>query len=35
MAFAIRRSLLRVVSARDMNRNNNDAYAKREEKAGA
>jgi hypothetical protein len=35
VAFAIRSSLLRVISARDMNRNESDAYAKHEEKAGA
>jgi len=35
VAFTIRRSLLRVISARDMNRNESDAYARYEEKEGA
>ena len=35
VAFTIRRSLVRVISVRDMNRKESDAYAKHEEKAGA
>jgi hypothetical protein len=35
VAFAIRRSLLRVISVRDMNRKERDAHAKRETEAGA
>ena len=33
VAFTVRRSLLRVVSVRDMNQREMDAYAKHEEKA--
>ena len=35
VAFTIRRSLVRVISARDMNRQERDAYAKHEAEAGA
>jgi len=35
VAFTIRDSLLRVISVRDMNRKERDAYAKCEEEAGA
>ncbi len=35
VAFTIRHSLLRVISARDMNRNERDAYAKHETETGA
>lgn len=35
VAFTIRRSLLRVISVRDMNRKERDAHAKRETEAGA
>jgi uncharacterized DUF497 family protein len=35
VSFTIRRSLVRVVSVRDMNQKEGDAYAKHEEKAGA
>jgi hypothetical protein len=35
VAFTIRRSLLRVISVRDMNRREREAYAKLEEKSGA
>jgi uncharacterized DUF497 family protein len=35
VAFTIRGSLLRVISVRDMSRKERDAYAKREEEAGA
>jgi uncharacterized DUF497 family protein len=35
VAFTIRRSLLRVISTRDMNRKESDAYTKHEETAGA
>ena len=35
VAFTIRHSLLRVISVRDMNRKEREAYAKREEEAGA
>jgi uncharacterized protein len=35
VAFTIRRSLLRVISARDMNRREGEAYAKHEEETGA
>ena len=35
VAFTLRRSLVRVISARDMNRKESDAYAKHEKKAGA
>ena len=35
VAFTIRHSLLRVISVRDMNQREREAYAKREEEAGA
>jgi uncharacterized protein len=35
VAFTIRRALLRVISVRDMNRKESDAYGKWEEEAGA
>lgn len=35
VAFTIRRSRLRVISVRDMNRNERDAYAKHEDEASA
>jgi uncharacterized DUF497 family protein len=35
VAFTIRSSLLRVISVRDMNRKERDAYAKHETEAGA
>ena len=35
VAFTIPLSLVRVISAREMNRKESDAYAKHEEKAGA
>ena len=35
VAFTIRRSLVRVISVRDMNRRERDAYAKHENEAGA
>jgi uncharacterized DUF497 family protein len=35
VSFTIRRSLMRVISVRDMNRKERDAYAKHEEEAGA
>jgi hypothetical protein len=35
VAFTIRRALLRVISVRDMNRKERDAYAKHETEAGA
>jgi uncharacterized DUF497 family protein len=35
VAFTIRRSLLRVISVRDMNRKENEIYAKREKETGA
>jgi hypothetical protein len=35
VAFTIRRSLVRVISVRDMNRREKDAYAKHEDEAGA
>lgn len=35
VAFTIRSSLLRIISVRDMNRKERNAYAKREEEAGA
>ena len=35
VAFTIRQSLLRVISVRDMNRNERDAYAKHEDETGA
>jgi uncharacterized protein len=35
VAFTIRRSLLRVISIRDMNQKESDAYAKHEEESGA
>jgi uncharacterized DUF497 family protein len=35
VAFTIRRSLLRVISVRDMNRRERDAYAKHEKETGA
>ena len=35
VAFTIRRSLIRVISVRDMNRKEMDAYAKHEEETGA
>jgi uncharacterized DUF497 family protein len=35
VAFTIRKPLLRVISARDMNRQERDAYAKHEKEAGA
>jgi uncharacterized protein len=35
VAFTIRRSLMRIISVRDMNRRERDAYAKHEDKAGA
>ncbi|MCX6620825.1 MAG: BrnT family toxin [Acidobacteria bacterium] len=35
VAFTIRRSLLRVISVRDMNRKERDAYAKHEEETRA
>ena len=35
VAFAIRRSLVRVSSARDMHRRERDAYAEHENEAGA
>jgi uncharacterized DUF497 family protein len=35
VAFTIRRSLLRVISVRDMNRRERDAYGKHEEETGA
>ena len=35
VAFTIPLSLVRVISARDMNRKESEAYAKHEEKAGA
>ncbi len=35
VAFTIRHSLLRVISVRDMNRKERDAYAKHEKEAGA
>jgi uncharacterized protein len=35
VAFTIRRSLLRVISVRDMNRNERNAYARHEKEAGA
>jgi len=35
VAFTVRRSLLRVISVRDMNRKERDAYAKHEKEAGA
>ncbi len=35
VAFTIRRSLLRVISVRDMNRKEREAYAKHETEAGA
>ena len=34
-AFTIRRSLVRIISVRDMNRRERDAYAKHENEAGA
>jgi uncharacterized DUF497 family protein len=33
--FTIRRSLVRIISVRDMNRRERDAYAKQEDEAGA
>jgi uncharacterized DUF497 family protein len=33
VAFTVRRSLVRVISVRDMNRRENEAYAKHEEEA--
>jgi len=35
VAFTIRRSLIRVISVRDMNRRERDVYAKHEEETGA
>ena len=35
VAFTIRRSLVRVISVRDMNRRERDAYARHENEAGA
>ena len=35
ISFTIRRSLLRVISVRDMNHKERDAYAEREKEAGA
>ena len=35
VAFTIRRSLVRIISVRDMNRRERDAYAKHEDQAGA
>ena len=35
VAFTIRRSLVRIISVRDMNRRERDAYAKLEDEAGA
>ena len=35
VAFTIRRSLVRIISVRDMNRRERDAYAKHEDEAGA
>jgi uncharacterized DUF497 family protein len=35
VAFTIRRSLVRVISVRDMNRRERDAYAKHQDQAGA
>lgn len=35
VAFTIRQSLVRVISVRDMNRRERDAYAKHENEAGA
>jgi uncharacterized protein len=35
VAFTVRRSLLRVISVRDMNRKERDAYGKHEEQTGA
>jgi hypothetical protein len=35
VAFAIRRTLVRVISVRDMNRNERSAYARREKEDGA
>jgi len=35
VAFTIRRSLVRVISVRDMNRRERDVYAKHENEAGA
>jgi uncharacterized DUF497 family protein len=35
VAFTIRRSLLRVISVRDMNKKESDIYAKREKEASA
>jgi uncharacterized DUF497 family protein len=35
VAFTIRRSFVRVISVRDMNRRERDAYAKHENEAGA
>lgn len=35
VAFTIRRSVLRVISARDMNRKENEVYAKREKETSA
>jgi hypothetical protein len=35
VAFTIRRSLVRVISVRDMNRRERDAYAKHENETGA